>query len=144
MVDTLRVAVAGLGTVGAETVRLLHNDQSLFTTRAGRPIQVTAVSARDHTRDRGFNLAGLSWCNDAMELASRDDVDIIVELIGGSDGIAKDLIHAALTKRKSVVTANKALLAHHGVALGRAAEEAGVTLAFEGAVAGGIPIIKTM
>jgi len=144
MTDVLRVAVAGLGTVGAETVSLLHNGQSLFRTRAGRPIQLTAVSARDGTRDRGIDLNSLVWCDDAVELATRDDVDIVVELIGGSDGIARDLIKAALSKGKSVVTANKALIAHHGVALGRIAEEVGCTLAFEAAIAGGIPIIKTI
>jgi homoserine dehydrogenase len=144
MSDVVRVAVAGLGTVGAETVRVLRQNADLLTARAGRPIQVVAVSARDRARDRGLDLTGIDWCDDTMDLATRDDVDVVAELIGGSEGIAKDLVEASLQAGKSVVTANKALVAHHGAALGALAESKGLTLAFESAVAGGIPIIKTM
>ena len=144
MSDVLRVAVAGLGTVGAETVRVLRENADLLRARTGRPIQVVAVSARDRTRDRGLNLTGIDWCDNTLDLAARDDVDVVAELIGGSEGIAKDLVEASLGAGKSVVTANKALVAHHGAALGALAESNGVTLAYESAVAGGIPIIKTM
>jgi homoserine dehydrogenase len=144
MSNVMRVAVAGLGTVGAETIRVLKENAELLTARTGRSIEVTAVSARDRSRDRGLDLAGIAWCDNAVDLAAREDVDVVAELIGGSEGIAKDLVEAALGAGKSVVTANKALVAHHGDALGALAESNGVTLAYESAVAGGIPIIKTM
>lgn len=144
MSDVMKVAIAGLGTVGAETMRVLRDNADLLTARAGRPIQVVAVSARDRTKDRGVDLDGVAWHDNAAELATRDDVDVVAELIGGSEGIAKDLVEAALASGKSVVTANKALVAHHGAALGTLAEANNVALAYESAVAGGIPIIKTM
>ena len=144
MVNPMRVAIAGLGTVGAETVRVLRDDADLLAARSGRRIEVVAVSARDRARDRGVDLTGIHWCDDAAELADLPDVDVVVELIGGSDGIAKDLVERALTAGKPVVTANKALVAHHGSKLGKLAETAGVALAYEAAVAGGIPIIKIM
>ncbi|MDG2284584.1 MAG: homoserine dehydrogenase, partial [Alphaproteobacteria bacterium] len=144
MSEVIRVAIAGLGTVGAETVRVLRGNAELLAIRAGRPIDVVAVSARDRSKDRGVDLTGVHWCDNAADLSDRDDVDVVVELIGGSEGIAKDVVERALGSGKSVVTANKALVAHHGGALGATAEANGVTLAFESAVAGGIPIIKTM
>lgn len=144
MSDVMKVAVAGLGTVGAETVRVLRENADLLALRAGRRIEVVAVSARNRSLDRGLDLTDIDWCDSAGDLATRDDVDIVVELIGGSEGIAKDLVEASLGAGKSVVTANKALVAHHGAALGALAESKGVSLAFESAVAGGIPIIKTM
>ncbi|MEX0697073.1 MAG: homoserine dehydrogenase [Dongiaceae bacterium] len=140
----LRVGIAGLGTVGAGTVRLLGDRRELLALRCGRPIVVTAVSARDRNRDRGIDLAGYRWCDEPLALADDPEVDVVVELIGGADGIAKRLIEAAIAAGKHAVTANKALLAHHGTALARAAERAGVTIAFEAAVAGGIPIVKTL
>lgn len=144
MSNAIRVAIAGLGTVGAETLRVLHGNAEILTARAGREIMVTVVSARDRSRDRGLDLTGIDWCDNAVDLANRSDVDVVVELIGGSEGIAKDLVERSLGAGKSVVTANKALVAHHGSALGKQAESAGVALAYEAAVAGGIPIIKTM
>ena len=139
----LRVGVAGLGTVGAGVVRLLRDNADVVAARAGRPIEVVAVAARDRGRDRGIDTAGLAWC-EAGELAARADVDVVAELIGGSDGPARALVEAALAAGKPVVTANKALLAVHGAALAAAAERAGVALAFEAAVAGGIPVIKAL
>jgi len=144
MTGPLRVGIAGLGTVGAGVVRLLAENAAVIAARAGRAIEVTAVSARDRTRDRGVSLAGLHWHDDAVALAADPDVDVVVELIGGSEGPAKALAEAAIAAGKPLVTANKALLAVHGSALGDAAEEAGVALAFEAAVAGGIPIIKAL
>ncbi len=140
----LRVAIAGLGTVGAGTVALLASDPARLALRAGRPIEVRAVSARDRNRDRGVALDGCRWVEDARELALADDVDVVVELIGGADGIALELTTAALRQGKAVVTANKAMLAWHGTELARLADEAGVPLAFEAAVAGGIPIVKSL
>jgi homoserine dehydrogenase len=141
---TLRIGIAGLGTVGSGTVRLLQEHRALLAQRCMRPIEIGAVSARDRTRDRGIDLAGLRWSNDALALARGPAIDVVVELIGGADGIARQVVEAAIAARKHVVTANKALLAHHGTALASAAEAAGVTLAYEAAVAGGIPIIKAL
>ncbi|MDD2703824.1 MAG: homoserine dehydrogenase [Acidocella sp.] len=144
MMKPLRVGIAGLGTVGGGVIKLLAQQAELITTRAGRPITVTAVSARDRTRDRGISLEGLNWHNNPLSLASDPDVDVVVELIGGSDGPAKALAEAALKAGRPLVTANKALLALHGVPLAEAAEQAGVALAYEAAVAGGIPVIKVL
>jgi homoserine dehydrogenase len=140
---TLRVGVAGLGTVGAGVLRLLHDNADIIAARAGQRIEVTAVSARDRTRDRGVSLAGLAWFDDPVALAGAD-LDVVVELIGGSAGPAKALAEAVIAAGKPLVTANKALLAVHGTALARAAEAAGVTLGFEAAVAGGLPVIKAL
>jgi len=142
MTRPLSIGVAGLGTVGAGVVTLLRQNADLIAARAGRPIVVTAVAARDRTRDRGVALDGLRWYDDAVALAADPGVDVVVELIGGSDGPAKALVEAALAAGKPVVTANKALLALHGATLAEQAEAAGVALAFEAAVAGGIPAIK--
>ena len=144
MSQPLRIGVAGLGTVGAGVVGLLGGQGDLLERRCGRRLQVAAVSARDKTKDRGVSLHGMRWLDDPMALAGDGGVDVVVELIGGADGIAKSLCEAAIANGKHVVTANKALLAHHGTALALAAEGAGVTLGFEAAVAGGIPIVKTL
>ncbi len=144
MTRPLNVALAGLGTVGAGVLSLLRQNADLVAARAGRPIAVTAVSARDRTRDRGISLAGLHWFDDPAALARDPAVDVVVEVIGGSEGVARDVVEAALAAGKPVVTANKALLAVHGAALAEAAEAAGVALAFESAVAGGIPVIKAL
>jgi homoserine dehydrogenase len=140
----LRIGIAGLGTVGAGTVRLLREHGDVLAQRCGRAIEIVAVSARDRGRDRGIDVSKVRWIDDAMALARDPDVDVVVELIGGADGSAKQVVEAAIAGGKHVVTANKALLAHHGTALARAAEAAGVTLAYEAAVAGGIPIIKAL
>ena len=138
----LRIGLAGLGTVGAGVVRLLDTNANLIARRAGRAIAVTAVSARDRSRERGVDLSRFAWVDDATELAARDDVDVVVELVGGSDGPALTLARHTLAAGKPLVTANKAMLAHHGLELAAAAEAASVALKYEAAVAGGIPIIK--
>jgi homoserine dehydrogenase len=125
-------------------MKLLRDNADIVAARAGRAVAVTAVSARDRTRDRGVSLTGLRWYEDAVALAADPAVDVIVELIGGSEGPARALVQAALAAGKPVVTANKALLAVHGAELAAAAEERGVPLAFEAAVAGGIPVIKAL
>jgi homoserine dehydrogenase len=140
----LKVGVAGLGTVGAGTVHLLQAQAGLLAARAGREIKVTAVAARDKGKDRGIKLDGVAWHDDARALAGLKDIDVLVELIGGSDGVAKDVVEAAIAAGKHVVTANKALIARHGTELARKAEQAGVSLAFEASVAGGIPIVKAL
>jgi homoserine dehydrogenase len=144
MSEPLRVGVAGLGTVGAAVVRRLVEQKAELALRAGRPVVLSGVTARDRSRDRGLNLAGVTWYEDAEALALAPDVDLVVELIGGDEGTARVAVETALGTRKPVVTANKALLAKHGAALARLAEGQGVALAFEAAVAGGIPVIKTL
>ena len=144
MTRPLSVGIAGLGTVGAGVLRLLRDNAGLVAARAGRPIAVTAVSARDRIRDRGVPTSGLRWYDDPVALAADPALDVVVELIGGADGPARALVQAALAAGKPVVTANKALLAVHGAALAEQAGAAGVTLAFEAAVAGGIPVIKAL
>ncbi len=144
MTRPLSVGLAGLGTVGAGVLALLRQNAQVVAARAGRPIAVTAVAARDRARDRGIALAGLRWFDDAAALAADPAVDVVVEVIGGADGIARATVEAAIAAGKPVVTANKALLAVHGAELAAAAERAGVPLAFEAAVAGGIPVIKAL
>ncbi len=138
----MRVAIAGLGTVGTGVIRLLDANRELIMRRAGRPIEVCAISARDRHKDRGVDTSRFIWVDDMMELARRDDIDVVIELIGGSDGPALALARAALGAGKPLVTANKAMLAHHGLDLALLAERAGIPLKYEAAVAGGIPVIK--
>lgn len=140
----LKIGIAGLGTVGAEVLRLLMQQAELIATRAGRKLVVTAVSARARGRDRGVSLAGLTWHEDAVALVHDPDVELVVELIGGAEGTAKAVAQAAIAAGKPLVTANKALLAMHGVALAKAAEANNVAIAYEAAVAGGIPVIKAL
>ncbi len=144
MAQPLRVGVAGLGVVGADVVRLLADHADLIAQRCGRPIVVQAVSARDRGRDRGLDLTGVRWVDDAAALAADPGIDVVCELIGGADGIARRVVESALDAGKAVVTANKALLALHGTEIARKAEAAGVHLAYEAAVAGGIPIVKAL
>jgi len=144
MTAPLRIAIAGLGTVGAGTIKLLTTHASDLAKRCGRRIEIAAVSARDWSRDRGIDVSAYRWFDDALDLAGLPEVDVIVELIGGADGTARELLERAIARGKHVVTANKALLAHRGTALARMAEAKGVQLGYEAAVAGGIPIIKTL
>jgi homoserine dehydrogenase len=144
MSQTLRIGIAGLGTVGVSVLQLLRRQHDALKASTGRDIRVVAVSARNRARDRGIDLSGIEWYDDPVEIASSDDVDLFVELMGGDEGAARASIEAALTHGKSVVTANKALLAKHGLALARRAEAKKVALAFEASVAGGIPIVKTL
>jgi homoserine dehydrogenase len=144
MLPSLRVGLAGLGTVGAAVIRLLERQREALASRTGRHIAVTGVTARDASKDRGVDLSGFSWFDDPVLLAASPEIDLFVELIGGEGGIALASVEAAIGAGKSVVTANKALLAKHGLRLARLAEEKGVALAFEASVAGGIPIVKTL
>ena len=144
MTEPLKIAIAGLGTVGVGALELLEEQASLLTMRCGRSLQVTAVSARDRARDRGVDLSAYQWFDDVVSMATEADAEVIVELIGGSDGPALALTEAALGAGRHVVTANKALIALHGTALAAAAERGGATLAYEAAVAGAIPVIRAI
>ena len=139
----LKIAVAGLGTVGSGVVKILQQNADVLALRTGRPVALVAVADPDR-RDRGFPAAAYDWYDDALAMVENADVDAVVELIGGSEGVARRVVEAALARGRHVVTANKALIAHHGTALARTAEAGGVTLAYEAAVAGGIPIIKSL
>src|SRR6201993_4560909 len=140
----LRLGVAGLGTVGAAVVRLIVQAQASLLARTGRPIEVVAVTARSKAKKRGIDLRKIRWVADPQRLAADPEIDVFVELMGGADDPAKSAVAAALAASKSVVTANKALLARHGVRLAELAEKKGVALNFEAAVGGAIPIVKTL
>jgi len=144
MTSPLRLGIAGLGTVGVGVVKIVQQHAALLEARAGRPIVISAVSARTKTKNRDVDLSDYAWEDDPVTLAARDDVDVYVELMGGHEGPAKDSLEAALAKGKDVVTANKALLAVHGQALAENAESKGNIIRFEAAVAGGIPVVKSL
>jgi homoserine dehydrogenase len=140
--DPLRIGIAGLGTVGTGTVRLLQTHDELIRSRCGRHIRIAAVSARDRRKGRGVDVSAARWYDDAVAMAGDPELDAVVELVGGADGVALALVRAAIGEGRHVVTANKAMMAERGCELARAAEQAGVTLAYEASVAGGIPVIK--
>jgi homoserine dehydrogenase len=145
MTRPLRLGLAGLGTVGTGVLDALQRHGKSMALRAGRPVIVVGVSARQRAKSRGgHDLKKIDWVEDPVTLASSPDIDVFVELIGGEGDPARKAVEAALKSGKHVVTANKALLAHHGARLARLADDNGVGLYFEAAVAGGIPIVKTM
>lgn len=141
MSHSFKIAIAGLGTVGAGTVRLIQKNAEILRRRSGKTIEITAISARSQ-KNRGFDTTGVTWYADAVEMARETDADLVMELIGGHKGAAKEVVETALKRGKHVITANKMLLAYHGNDLARLAEERGVCLAYEAAIAGGIPIVK--
>ena len=144
MTTPLRIGIAGLGTVGGGVIKIVEGHAELLARRSGRPVEITAVSARSRGKDRGVDLSAYAWEDDPVALARRDDVDLLIEAMGGEDGPAKAAVETALGLGKHVVTANKAMLAHHGQAMAEAAEAAGAALRFEAAIAGGIPCVKAL
>jgi homoserine dehydrogenase len=145
MAKSLRLGVAGLGTVGTGLLDLLAKHKAVIARRAGRPIEITAISARSKGKARGnHDLRGFTWFDDPKALAASGEIDVFVELMGGEGDPAKSAVTVAIKAGKPVVTANKALLAHHGAELARLADDKNVALNFEASVAGGIPIVKTM
>ena len=144
MPDPLRLGIAGLGTVGIGVVKIFQRHADMLSRRTGRTIEISAVSARSRNKNRDADLSAFAWESDPVALAKRADVDVFVELIGGSDGPARDSIEAAIAQGKDVVTANKALLALHGQSLAEMAESKGHVIRFEAAVAGGIPVVKAL
>lgn len=141
--EPVRIGILGLGTVGGGTVALLRRNADSLRRRLGRPLEVTRVAVQDPDKPRPADLSGIDVTTDAEGVCTDPDIDIVVELVGGVDN-AEPLVRAALGCGKPVVTANKALLAERGNELFRFAGEKGVDLAFEAAVAGGIPIIKAL
>jgi len=144
MADRLKLGLAGIGTVGGGLLRLIEARAGDLSARAGTPIEIVAVSARNKRKKRDMDLSGIRFVQDPVKLATDPGIDVFVELIGGESGIAKEAVEAALRAGKHVVTANKALLAHHGASLAALAEKHGGALNFEGAVAGGIPVVKVI
>src|SRR4051795_10946430 len=144
MVAPLRVGIAGLGTVGAEVVRLIEAQGQMLAARCGRGVRVVAVTARSKAKKRNLDLRGIAWAKNALELANDANVDCFVELMGGAGEPALSAIDAALRSGKSVVTANKALIARHGLRLAQTAEQNGGALNFEAAVGAAIPVVKTL
>ncbi|MEO0412079.1 MAG: homoserine dehydrogenase [Pseudomonadota bacterium] len=143
MTKPLKIGIAGLGTVGVGTVKILTEQAEMVAARAGRPIDITHVSARTRSKDRGIDLSNYEWVDDPVSLAGAP-VDVVVELMGGSDGPALVLSQKSLEAGRHIVTANKAMIAHHGASLAQVSETAGAQLRFEAAVAGGIPVIKAL
>ena len=144
MKEPFKIGLAGLGTVGTGVVKILQNNAALIEQRTGRSIEIVAVSARDKSKDRGVDLSAYKWVDDFSNLADDKDLDLVVEMIGGSEGPVKDFVDNALAQGKHVVTANKALLAHHGATMAKAAAEHNVAIGYEASIAGGIPIVKAM
>ena len=142
MAEPLRIALAGLGTVGAGVIRLIETNAALIARRAGRPLEIVAISARDRSKKRSVDLSRYAWEDDMVILGEKPEVDVVVELVGGADGPALACARATIEAGKALVTANKAMIAHHGLELATKAEAAKVALKFEAAVAGGIPVIK--
>ncbi len=144
MTEPLKLGLAGIGTVGTGLVQLVAARADALVAKTGRPIEIVAVSVRNKRKKRSVDLSNKRIVSDPVALANDPEINVFVELIGGEEGPAKEAVEAALQAGKHVVTANKALLAHHGPSLAALAEKHGVALNFEGAVAGGIPVVKAI
>ena len=142
--NKINIAIAGLGTVGSEVAKQLQINNEFLSKKAGRKLNLIAVSAKDKSKNRGFDQSKLNWFEDAADIASLSEVDLIVELIGGSDGVPLELCKNSLIYGNSVVTANKAMMSKHGYDLAKLSEKNDCSLAFEASVAGCIPIIKSL
>ena len=144
MARTINIAIAGLGTVGAETYRLITEESDFLKARSSANFNVVAVSAKSKDKKRDVDLTGVEWIADCRDIADIDNIDVVIELVGGSEGVAKELVEKAITNGKSVITANKALVATHGNNIRELVAKHDVMFGYEAAVAGGIPIIKTI
>ena len=144
MARTINIAIAGLGTVGAETYRIITEESDFLKARSSANFNVVAVSAKSKDKKRNIDLTGVEWIADCRDIADIDNIDVVIELVGGSEGVAKELVEKAITNGKSVITANKALVATHGNNIGKLVAKHDVMFGYEAAVAGGIPIIKTI
>ena len=144
MARTINIAIAGLGTVGAETYRIITEESDFLKARSSANFNVLAVSAKSRDKKRDVDLTGAEWITDCRDIADIDNIDVVIELVGGSEGVAKELVEKSITNGKSVITANKALVATHGNNIGELVAKHDVMFGYEAAVAGGIPIIKTI
>ena len=144
MAKTINIAIAGLGTVGAETYRIIKEEKDFLKSRSGIDFNIVAVSAKSKDKQRNIDLSGVKWVEDCRDIANINEIDVVVELVGGSEGAARELVEKSIINRKSVITANKALVAIHGSNIGELVSKYDVMFGYEAAVAGGIPIIKTL
>ena len=144
MARTINIAIAGLGTVGAETYRIITEESDFLKARSSANFNVVAVSAESRDKKRDVDLTGTEWITDCRDIADINNIDVVIELVGGSEGVAKELVEKSITNGKSVITANKALVATHGNNIGELVAKHDVMFGYEAAVAGGIPIIKTI
>ena len=144
MARTINIAIAGLGTVGAETYRIITEESDFLKARSSANFNVVAVSAKSRDKKRDVDLTGTEWITDCRDIADINNIDVVIELVGGSEGVAKELVEKSITNGKSVITANKALVATHGNNIGKLVAKHDVMFGYEAAVAGGIPIIKTI
>ena len=144
MVRTINIAIAGLGTVGAETYRIITEESDFLKARSSANFNVVAVSAKSRDKKRDVDLTGTEWITDCRDIADINNIDVVIELVGGSEGVGKELVEKSITNGKSVITANKALVATHGNNIGKLVAKHDVMFGYEAAVAGGIPIIKTI
>ena len=142
--NNINVAIAGLGTVGTGFFKILSGKSEILSKRTDCEINIFAASARNKNKDRGINLDSVKWYDNPLGFAEDDNIDVVIELIGGDEGVARDLVEQSLKNGKHVVTANKALIAKHGFELAKIAEENNLQLLFDAAVAGGVPIIKNL
>jgi len=142
--DNYNIAIVGLGNIGSEVYRHLVKNKKVIEKNTNSTYQIKYISAKKISKKRGFSIPKKMWVKNPLSLVKKDDVDIIIELIGGPDGVAKKLVFAALNNNKHVVTANKALIFKHGNELAKIAEKNSVNLLFEASVGGGIPIIKSI
>ena len=142
--EIINIGIAGLGTVGSEVAKQLQSNSEFLNRKAGKQLNLVAVSANNKNKNRNFDLSNLKWFTNAASMSETNEIDLVVELIGGSDGIALDLCKNSLIKGKSVVTANKAMMSKHGYELAKISEKNKCSIAFEASVAGCIPIIKSL
>jgi homoserine dehydrogenase len=142
--DNYNIAIVGLGNVGSEVYRHLVKNKRLIEKNTNSTYQIKYISAKNFNKKRGFSIPKKLWVKNPLSLVKKDDVDIIIELIGSPDGVAKKLAFAALKNNKHFITANKALIFKHGNELAKIAEKNSVNLLFEASVGGGIPIIKSI
>ena len=144
MLQNINIVIAGLGTVGSSTIKLIETNKKIFLSKLGLKINIVGIFAKNKSKKRNFNKNKYAWFDNPLKMIKQNNVDTVVELIGGEKGIAKDICFQAIKNKKNLVTANKALIAHQGYNLARLAEENGVSIGFEASVAGGIPIISTL
>ena len=142
--EIVNIGIAGLGTVGSEVAKQLQLNSEFLNKKAGKKLNLVAVSANNKNKVRNFDISNLKWFPDAEKMANSKEISLVIELIGGSDGVALDLCKNSLINGKSVVTANKAMMSKHGYELAKLSETNNCSIAFEASVAGCIPIIKSL
>ena len=144
MIKNLNIVIAGLGTVGSSTIKLIESNKNIFLNRSGLRVNIVGVFAKNKSKTRNFRLKNYKWFNSYKDMIRQKNVNIVIELIGGAKGIARDICYETLKNKKNLITANKALLAHDGYKLAKLAEENKVKIGFEASVAGGVPVISTL